>query len=123
MWLNPPYSQPLLTYFCERFVENRNGIALIFARTGNKVWQELMLPRCDAVLFLRKRIRFYLPDGTQGAGAGCDSALFAIGEENVEALMNCGLEGSLVILNDVRRIQGRRPSDLDDRNGAETGLY
>ena len=94
-WCNPPYSQPALSQFCKKMAENGNGILLIFARTGNKDFQELLL-KCDAVLFMRKRIRFYLPDGTRGGSAGCDSALFAFGRENVIALRNSGIEGALI---------------------------
>ena len=79
--------------------EHGNGILLIFARTGNKVWQEIIFPKADAVLFLRKRIKFLLPDGTPGGSAGCDSALVAFGKENVEALWKCGIEGSIITLN------------------------
>lgn len=104
VWLNPPYSQPLITHFCERFAENGNGICLLFGRTGNRIFQEIMLTRADAVLFLRKRIRFYRSDGTQGQSGGCDSVLFAFGQENVDALLNCGLEGVFIPLKDARKI-------------------
>ena len=100
VWLNPPYSQPLITQFCEKLVRHGNGICLLFGRTGNKIFQNLMLPHADAVLFLRKRIKFFRPDGTQGASGGCDSVLFAFGEENVQALLQSGLEGVLVMLKD-----------------------
>ena len=88
-------------------MENGNGIALIFARTGNRVWQEMMLTECDAVLFLRKRIKFYRPDGTQEGASGCDSALFAIGEANVQALRDCSIEGVFVPLKGVIPITDR----------------
>lgn len=97
VWCNPPYSQPLLTQFCEKFIENGNGILLIFARTDNKMFQYLM-KRCDAVLFMRRRIRFFLPDGTRGGSAGCGSALFAIGPQSVAALEQSGIEGIIVNL-------------------------
>lgn len=98
VWCNPPYSQPALYKFCEKMAKHGNGILLIFARTGNKVWQEIVFPKATAVLFLRKRVRFIDADGQQGGGAGCDSALVAFGWENVAALERCGIEGSLVIL-------------------------
>lgn len=98
VWCNPPYSQPLLGQFCAKMAEYGNGILLIFARTGNKVWQESVLPKADAILFLRRRVRFCLPDGTPGGSAGCDSALVAYGYQNVEALRNSGLEGTLVVM-------------------------
>lgn len=97
VWCNPPYSQPLLTQFCEKMVANNNGIMLLFSRTGNKLFQELLFPHCDAVLFLRNRVHFYLPDGTRGGAPGCDSLLIAFGEENVQALRNCHQEGYLFI--------------------------
>lgn len=97
VFCNPPYSQPLLTNFCERFIENGNGVLLIFARTDNKDFQRL-LNKCDAVLFMRQRIRFYLPDGSRGGSAGCGSALFAIGKDNVLALEQSGINGVLVNL-------------------------
>lgn len=98
VWCNPPYSQPALYQFCEKMAKHGNGVLLIFARTGNKVWQEVVFPKATAVLFLRKRVRFIDADGQQGGGAGCDSALVAFGWENVAALERCGIEGSLVIL-------------------------
>jgi len=104
VWLNPPYSQPLITQFCERFAENANGICLLFGRTGNRIFQEIMLTKADAVLFLRKRIKFYKPDGTQGSSGGCDSVLFAFGKENADALLKSGLEGVYVPLKDAKKI-------------------
>lgn len=98
VWCNPPYSQPALYQFCEKMAEHGNGILLIFARTGNKVWQEIIFPKATAVLFLRKRIQFIDNEGNRGGAAGCDSALIAFGWENVAALERCGIEGKLVIL-------------------------
>lgn len=104
VWLNPPYSQPLMTQFCEKLAEHGNGIALLFGRTGNKVFQETMLVKADAVLFLRKRIKFYRPSGEQAGSGGCDSVLFAFGKENADALLACGLEGVYVSLKGAKRI-------------------
>ena len=66
VWCNPPYSQPALYRFCEKMAEHGNGILLIFARTGNKVWQEIIFPRATAVLFLRKRVQFIDNQGNRG---------------------------------------------------------
>ncbi len=99
VWCNPPYSQPLLTEFCERMVENGNGILLTFARVDNRLFQGLLLPNCDGILFLRHRIRFYRPDGTRGDSPGNGSCLIAFGQQNVEALEKSGLEGFLICKN------------------------
>lgn len=97
VWLNPPYSQPLMEQFCEKMMEHGNGIVLTFARTGNKVFQK-MVGKADGVFFFRHRIKFYKPDGTTAGSPGCDSCLFAFGEDNVEAIRNSGLEGVLIRL-------------------------
>ena len=99
IWCNPPYSQPLLTEFCKRMVENGNGILLIFARTGNKCFQEILMPNADAILFMRHRVRFYLPDGSRGGSAGSDSCLIAFGQDNVRALKESGIAGLLLERN------------------------
>ena len=78
-------------------MENKNGILLTFARTGNRMFQK-MLKKADAVFFFRKRIKFFLPDGTQGGSAGCDSCLFAFGIGNVDAIVNAHFEGVLIRL-------------------------
>lgn len=96
-WCNPPYSQPLITQFCTKMVENGNGILLTFARVDNRLFQRLLLPNCDGILFLRQRIRFYRPDGTKGDSPGNGSCLIAFGMDNVRAMENSGLEGFLMV--------------------------
>ena len=96
VWLNPPYSQPLLDQFVKKMVEHGNGIMLTFARVDNRLFQGTILPNCDAILFLRHRVRFYMPDGTRGGSPGSGSCLIAFGKNNVEALRNSGLEGFLM---------------------------
>ena len=80
-------------------VEHRNGILLTFARVDNRLFQGLLLPNCDAILFLRHRIRFYRPDGTRGDSPGNGSCLIAFGERNVKALEESGLTGFLMKRN------------------------
>ena len=99
VWCNPPYKQPLLTKFCERMAEHHNGILLTFARVDNRLFQGTLLPNCDAILFLRHRIRFYRPDGTRGDSPGNGSCLIAFGEHNVKALEESGLTGFLMKRN------------------------
>ena len=103
VWLNPPYSQPLMTRFATRMVENGNGIMLTFARCDTALFQDLLLTSADAVLFLRHRIRFFRPDGTRGDSAGSGSCLLAWGRENAEAQRTCTLEGVYVPLEGTRK--------------------
>ena len=80
-------------------VEHRKGILLTFARVDNRLFQGLLLPNCDAILFLRHRIRFYRPDGSRGDSPGNGSCLIAFGERNVKALEESGLTGFLMKRN------------------------
>ena len=74
------------------------GIALIFARTETKLWQELVFPVAHAVLFVAGRIRFCHADGTEGESATAPSALIAYSARDVAALENSGIEGFIVYL-------------------------
>lgn len=99
VWLNPPYSQPLLKQFVRRMAGHNNGIALLYNRCGNTMFHDIIFPTAIAMKFLRKRIRFYRPDGTQGGCPGCGSVLIAWGEANARVIQSCELEGKVVRLN------------------------
>lgn len=75
-----------------------NGIMLTFNRLDNRLFQDVVLPGSDAIMFLKGRIRFYRPDGTRGDSAGCGSVLVAVGEPNVRCLESCGIDGFVVRL-------------------------
>lgn len=99
VWLNPPYSRPLITQFVKKMSEHGNGIALLFNRCDNAMFHDIIFPTATAMKFLRKRIRFYRPDGTRGDSPGCGSVLIAWGEDNADIIRDCELEGKYVRLN------------------------
>jgi hypothetical protein len=83
IWLNPPYSKPLIWQFVEKLAEHGNGIALLFNRYD--VFEE------------SNKI---LPSRWNTWGQpGCGSVLIAFGRENAEILRNCSLQGKYVELN------------------------
>lgn len=98
VWLNPPYSRPAIERFVERMANHGNGIALLFNRCDSKMFQEQVFDRATALLFMRKRIRFYRPDGAQGGSPGCGSVLIAYGQENAFLLKHSGIEGKFISL-------------------------
>lgn len=100
VWLNPPYSRPLIEQFVRRIAEHGNGIALLFNRCDNTMFHDIIFPTATAMKFLRKRIRFYRPDGTRGDSPGCGSVLIAWGEDNAAVIRDCELEGKYIRLND-----------------------
>ena len=98
-WLNPPYSRPLIERFVEKMVRNNNGIALLFNRCDSKMFQDLIFPNASAIMFVKGRIKFYRPDGTQGDSPGCGSVLIAFGEENAKILEYSNIPGKYIKLN------------------------
>ncbi|TCO87479.1 DNA N-6-adenine-methyltransferase Dam [Bacteroides heparinolyticus] len=99
VWLNPPYSRPLIEQFVRRLARHDNGIALLFNRFDSKIFQDIIFERATAMKFLRNRIKFYRPDGIQGDSPGCGSVLIAFGENNAEILRDCNIAGKYVRIN------------------------
>lgn len=97
VWLNPPYSRPLIEEFVARMVEHNNGIALLFNRCDSRMFQELIFPNMAGILFMRRRIKFLRPDGSRGNSPGCGSVLIAFGQENARILQESGIEGHYLI--------------------------
>jgi hypothetical protein len=89
VWLNPPYSREAVKWL-RKLSGHGNGIALTFARTETDMFFREVWEKGDAILFLRGRLHFHLPDGTRAkANAGAPSCLIAYGMANVERLEAC----------------------------------
>lgn len=99
VWLNPPYSRPLIEQFVQKMSKHGNGIALLFNRCDSKIFQEVIFKKATGMKFLRKRIRFYRADGTRGDSPGCGSVLISFGERNDKVIRSCEMEGKYVRLN------------------------
>lgn len=96
-FVNPPYGSQTPLWM-RKAAEHGNAIALVFARTDVKWFQELA-PTMDAVLFVAGRIRFFQGNThTQGGSPGAGSMLIAWGEEARRRLRNSGL--GVVMVND-----------------------
>ena len=98
IWLNPPYSQPLLQEFLKRMAEHNNGIALTFSKIEAKWFHNIVLNRAAAIKLLYDRVQFVRPDGTKGLQPRNASMLIAYGEENVEVLRVNALKGKFLYL-------------------------
>lgn len=99
VWLNPPYSRPLIEKFVKRLAEHGNGIALLFNRCDSKMFQDIIFQKATAMKFLRNRIRFYRENGELGDSPRCGSILIAFGEDNAEILRTCSIEGKYIQIN------------------------
>lgn len=93
VWLNPPYSRPLVDKFINRMSKHGNGIALLFNRCDSKIFQDVIFKTATAILFLKGRVKFLKQDGCASGSAGCGSVLIAFGDDNAEILRTCGIEG------------------------------
>lgn len=98
IWCNPPYG-PHSEKFLKRMASHGNGIALIFARTETKAFQEFCWRSADAMLFMAGRIKFRLPGGGVSGPAGAPSVLISYGHENAKALRASGIAGYVVDLD------------------------
>lgn len=58
VWMNPPYGKKMPVWM-SRLADHGDGIALIFARTGTKMFHEYVWERADAFLFLKGRVFFF----------------------------------------------------------------
>jgi len=85
VWLNPPYTQPLITQFVDKMVEERRAgrvsaaIMLTHNYTDTK-WFRTALSVADAIGFTSGRVRFYAPDGRVAESAQ-GQAFFYFGNE------------------------------------------
>lgn len=93
VWLNPPYSRPLIEKFVNRMSKHGNGIVLLFNRCDSKMFQDVIFKTANAILFLKGRIKFLKQDGSTAGSPGCGSVLIAFGDDNAEILRTCGIEG------------------------------
>lgn len=71
VWLNPPYSQPLIQKFCEAVKEKYlNGefeqLVILTNNATETDWGQTLLSTARAVCFPSKRIRFIDPEGNEG---------------------------------------------------------
>lgn len=98
VFMNPPYSRPLLRPFVEKLAEHNNGIALLKNQVDNLLFQEVIFPKAKSLIFMRHRIKFIQPDGTTGSPF-FGSVLVAFGHEADTRLRQSSIPGKYLILN------------------------
>lgn len=90
VWCNPPYGTHTPVWM-RRMAEHGNGLALVFARTDVKWFQEIA-SGTNLICFVSGRIRFYQGSvETQGGSPGSGSMLLAWGDEAGDILRRSGL--------------------------------
>ena len=94
VWCNPPYG-PNVGEWAKRMAQHMNGILLIFARTETRAWQQIW-NTATGILLPSRRITFHRPDGTKAKSGTAPSAFVAFGRNNVEALFQSGIKGTIL---------------------------
>lgn len=103
VWLNPPYGTGQHQWM-KKMAEHNHGTALVASRTEVEKWfVPYVWQAATAVLFLFGRLYFWTPDGQPAKGnAGHGSVLVAYGTYDAAVLMNSGLRGQFVMLNNPK---------------------
>ncbi|SFL08849.1 DNA N-6-adenine-methyltransferase (Dam) [Porphyromonadaceae bacterium KH3CP3RA] len=99
VWLNPPYSAPLLQEFLKKMAIHNKGIALVFAKIEAKWFHDIVLDNATAIKFLYDRVKFFRRDGTKGMQPRNASMLVAYGREDAEILSRNSIRGKFLYLN------------------------
>lgn len=119
VWCNPPFGAHASRWL-RRMAGHGNGVALAFARTETKAFQQHVWPHADAILFLKGRPHFHRPDGVRADGnSGGPICLIAYGQENAAALTGSGLAGAIVQVTSFK--EGRDDRQQRNREGGEGG--
>lgn len=105
VWLNPPFDRRTINDWLGRMAMHGRGIALTHARTDTAWFFGNVWERASALLFLRGRVVFHKPGGSQQttsagkvANSGAPVVLCAYGMQDMDILGDCGLEGHFVPL-------------------------
>lgn len=98
VWCNPPYSDQCWKWL-HRMTAHKNGIALIFARTGSAGFDREVWRKAHSIFFIIGRLYFYHVSGVRAKhNSGGDSVLISYDPVNTEVLRNCGIKGKFIQL-------------------------
>lgn len=90
VFMNPPYGRETPIWM-RKLAEHGNGIALVFARTDVRWFQE-SAEKASAITFISGRVRFYKGDKvSRGGTPGAGSCLMGFGDYAAEVLANADL--------------------------------
>ena len=90
VWCNPPYGKQT-TVWLKKLAEHGDGVALVFARTDTKWFQEAAMT-ADIMCFVGQRVKFI--NGSTGGSSnspGAGSVLIGWGQNAVNHIKACGL--------------------------------
>ena len=100
VFCNPPYDIHLISRFIDKCASHGDAIALTFARTDTRLFQESIFKKADSILFIKGRLKFFHVTGREGGTAGAPSCLIDFDKGNSKILENCDIEGKFLRLSE-----------------------
>ena len=102
VWLNPPYSQPLIAQFCGHLMlqlhKGHTKQACVLVNNATETtWFQLLLMGAAAVWFIKGRVKFVGPDGTESNSPLQGQCMLYFGD-NVEAFCQSCISNGRVFL-------------------------
>jgi len=92
-WMNPPFgSRNGIVPWLTKLAEHGDGLALVPNRTGADWWQDFA-QRADGLLFIRSKVKFLRPDGSEGESPGYGNVVMAFGRKMAGALRSSRIGG------------------------------
>lgn len=106
VWVNPPYGTDTGAWL-RRLAEHGIGVALVYARSDTRWWQETV-PSATLFCLMAGRVRFIDEDGNPASStSGAPSALVAFGDDCARAVAAANL--GMVVRNAEARVSARMP--------------
>lgn len=97
VWMNPPYGPHTGEWLARLAGHPGGGVALTFARTETAYFFDHAWARGAGFYFVKGRVAFRRPDGSQGATAPAPSVLIGYGDEALRRLARTRIGGHLVV--------------------------
>jgi hypothetical protein len=92
VFCHPPNGKETYAWL-ERCTKHGNAIALLYAKTDAKYFQDIVLKQATAVLFIKGRVKFHYTNGNKADSAPLPCVLVAFNGSNSEILGTCGING------------------------------
>lgn len=90
VWLNPPYSQPLISEFSKKVIKELPNIDNLYVLVNNATetnWCQDMMQKCNAICFIKGRLKFIDKNG-QASGAPLQGQIVIYFGNNVDGFKN-----------------------------------
>jgi len=98
VWMNPPYSQPLINEFSQTFVDKYNSFEVLEAcilinNATETVWLQGLLNICSKICFIKSRIKFIDVEGNASGSPLQGQLILYFGNNNQKFKNNFSIFG------------------------------